>query len=67
MTDNERELIAALESDIMTWETEAQFFEKFGHDVALSGRNAIPGRDYARGLRQRIAEHRGLIEKVRKG
>jgi len=67
MTNNEKELVAALEADIHTWETEAEFFEKFVKDVEFSGRNAMPGREYARGLRQRITSHKALIEKVKKG
>jgi hypothetical protein len=67
MTDNEKELVAALEADIQTWTTEAEFFDKFVKDVELSGRNAVPGREYARGLRQRIDSHKALIERVKKG
>ena len=67
MTNNEKELVAALEADTHTWESEAKFFETFVKDVEFSGHNAMPGREYARGLRQRIADHKALIEKVRKG
>jgi hypothetical protein len=67
MTNNEKELVAALEADIQTWEGEAKFFETFVKDVEFSGRNAMPGREYARGLHKRIADHKALIEKVKKG
>ena len=67
MTNNEKELVAALEVDIQTWESEAKFFETLVNDVQFSGHNAMPGRDYARGLHKRIADHKALIEKVMKG
>jgi hypothetical protein len=67
VTNNEKELVAALEADIHTWEGEAKFFETFVKDVEFMGRNAIPGREYARGIRQRITDHKELIEKVKKG
>ena len=57
-----RVLVAALESDIHTRETEAEFFVTFVKDVEFSGRNAMPGREYAHGLRQRISSHKALIE-----
>ncbi|MFY9753882.1 MAG: hypothetical protein WAJ92_14660 [Candidatus Acidiferrales bacterium] len=66
MTNNEKELIAALETDILAWESEVQFFENLVHDIAFLGRAPISGRDYARGLRQRIADHRALVQKVKK-
>jgi hypothetical protein len=66
MTNNEEKLVAAMEADIQTWEGEAKFFETFVRDVELMGRNAMPGREYARGIRQRIADHKALIESVKK-
>lgn len=67
MTSNEKALVAALESDITIWEQEAQFFEMFVQDVEMMGANSVPGREYARGLRSRIAEHRALVERVKAG
>lgn len=67
MTNNEKELVAALEADIHTWESEAQFFETLVTDVEFLGHNAIPGPEYARKVRQRIASRRALIERVKNG
>jgi hypothetical protein len=67
MTGNERELVAALEADIATWESEVQFFERFVNQVEMMGIGGLPGRDYAGRLRERIAEHRTLIAKVKNG
>ena len=66
MTNNERKAIAALEADIRTWETEAKFFDSLVEHVSVSGGNAMPGREYARGLRQRIKEHEVLIERLKR-
>lgn len=66
MTNNENELVAALEADIQIWEDEAKFFETLVKDVEFLGHNAIPGREYARGIRQRIASRKALVEKVKK-
>jgi hypothetical protein len=66
MTTNEKELVAALEADIQKCEFVAGYFEHSGLEIdAIEGKK-ISGWDYARGLRQLIAEHRVLIEKVRK-
>jgi pyruvate-formate lyase-activating enzyme len=66
MTNNERKLITALEDDINTWETEARFFDTLVEHVCVSGGSATSGREYAHGLRQRIKEHKALIEKLKK-
>lgn len=67
MTQHEIELIAALEDDIDAWEQEIAFFETLVEQVTITGGNAMLGREYARGLRQRINQHKALIEKVKKG
>jgi hypothetical protein len=67
VTKNEEELIAALEADIQRWEFVAGFFEHSVAGINVIDGKKISGGDYARGLRQRIAEHRALIEKVKKG
>ena len=67
MTNNEKELVEALQADIQTWESEAGFFETFDKDIEFLGHNPIPGREYARRLRQRIANHNELIERAKKG
>ena len=65
MTNNE--LIATLEADIHTWETEASFFDTLVEHVSVSGGNPKPGREYALSLRERIEEHKELIDKLKKG
>jgi hypothetical protein len=67
VTNHEKELVAALEADIKRWEVVAAFFENSVNKIEVIGGENISGRDYARGLRERIAEHRSLIEKVKKG
>lgn len=67
MTPNEKALVAALEADIATWEQEANFFEKLVQRVDMTGGDSMPGREYAQGIRQRITDHRALIEKVKNG
>jgi hypothetical protein len=66
VTNNEKELVAALEGDIQTWQVEADFFERSVTEIDVIGNENISGKDYARGLRLRIAKHRALIEKVKK-
>ncbi len=63
MTNNEKELVAVLEADIQKWEFVAACFER--GEVDLSD-GKMSGRDYANDLRQRIAEWRALVEKVKK-
>jgi hypothetical protein len=67
MTASEQELVAALESDIQTWEFVAGFFERSVPEFETIGDKKMSGREYARGLHQRIAHHRTLIDKVKKG
>jgi hypothetical protein len=67
MTNAEKELIAALEADIQKWEFVAGYFEHSVRDMELFDGKKITGIEYARGLRQRIAEHRALIERVKNG
>jgi hypothetical protein len=67
VTNNEQELVAALEADIQKWEFVAGFFEHSVAGIDVIGGKKISGADYARGLRLRIAEHRALIEKVKNG
>lgn len=67
MTPSERELVAALESDIQTWEFVADFFERNVPEFDIIGGKKMSGKEYSRGLHRRIAEHRALIEKIKKG
>ena len=67
MTKNEEELIAALEADIQKWEFVADFFEHAVAGIDVIEGKKMSGADYASGLRQRIAEHRALLERVKKG
>jgi hypothetical protein len=67
VTNNEKELVAALEADIQKWEFVARYFEHSVDKMDLFDGGKISGVDYARGLHQRIAENRALIEKVKKG
>jgi hypothetical protein len=66
VTNHEKELVAALEADIKRWEVVAAFFENSVNKIEVIGGENISGRDYA-DLRERIAEHRSLIEKLKKG
>jgi hypothetical protein len=66
MTNNEKELIAALEADIHTWEPGIQFFETFAGTISISEDRNVPAVEYARRLRLRIAEHWRLIDAVKK-
>ena len=66
MTNNESKLIAALEADVQKWEFVAGFFERSVNEIDVMGKK-LSGREYARGLYQRIAEHRALVEKVKIG
>jgi hypothetical protein len=66
VTKNEQELVAACEADIKRWEVVAGFFENSVNKIDVIGGENILGRDYARGLRQLIAKHRDLIERVKK-
>lgn len=63
MTDNEKELVAALEADVQIWESLVRYVER---SVDLSDKKKS-NHDDTRGLRERIVEHRALIEKVKKG
>lgn len=63
VTNNEKELVAALEADIEKWEFVAGCFER---DEVQFDDKTMSGRDYARDLRQRIAEWHALVEKVKK-
>ncbi len=67
MTSNEQALVAALESDIQMWEVAAGHYEKLFSDIQTIDGKKITGAAYAAMLRKRIAEHRDLIEKVKKG
>ncbi len=67
MTNNEKELVAALEADIQKWEFVAGYFEHSVDEIDLFDGKKMSGMDYARGLRHAIAEHRALVEKVKKG
>ena len=67
MTNNERELVAALEADTQKWEFIAGFFEHSVPEFEVIGGKKMSGSDYARGLRQLVAENRNLVEKVRNG
>lgn len=67
MTPSEKELVSALEADIQTWEFVAGFFERSVPEFDVIGGKKMSGTDYARTLHQRIAQHRALIEKVKRG
>jgi hypothetical protein len=67
VTNHEKELVAALEADIKRWEVVAAFFENSVNKIEVIGGENILGTDYARGLRELIAQHRDLIERVEKG
>jgi hypothetical protein len=67
VTNNEKELITALEADIQKWEFVAAYFEHSVAEMDVIGGKKVSGREYARGLRQQIAEYRALVEKVKKG
>ncbi|HKW62307.1 MAG TPA: hypothetical protein VJN89_07160 [Candidatus Acidoferrum sp.] len=67
MTQGEKELVATLEADIQTWEFVAGFFEHSVKDFDTLGGQKMTGAAYAHGLRQRVAEHRQLIEKIKEG
>ena len=62
MTDNETELVAALEADIQIWESLVKYVE---YSIVLSAKERKSGVDDTRGLREPIAERHALIEKVR--
>ena len=66
MTQKETELVAALEADIQTWEFVAGFFEHSVKELDTLGGQKMSGRAYAAGLRKRIADHRSLIDAVKK-
>lgn len=66
MTGKEEELVAALEADIQTWEFVAAYFDHSVKDLETFSGQRMTGAAYAKGLRQRIAEHRALIEAVKK-
>ena len=66
MTNNEKELVAALEGDIKMWEDTAKFFDTMVAQQAVMGGPVRPGKEYADGLRKRITEHKALIAKVKK-
>jgi hypothetical protein len=63
VTDNEKELVAALEADIQIWGSLVRYVER---SVDLSDKKKS-SHDDTRGLHERIVEHRALIEKVKKG
>lgn len=67
MTQKEIDLVAALESDIQTWEFVARFFEHHVADIETIEGQKMSGRAYAEGMRSRIAHHRALIDAVKKG
>lgn len=65
MTNNERELVAALEPDVEMWESLAEYVEHPVKEINLSDESKISGTDYPHGVRERIIKHRALIEKVK--
>ena len=67
MTSHEKEFIAALEADIQMWGSLAGYVERSDSEIDLSDGKKISAGDYTRGVRQRIVEHRALIEKVKRG
>jgi len=67
VTSHEKELISALEADIQMWESLAAYVERSVSEIDLSDGRKISAGDYTRGVRQRIVEHRALIEKVKAG
>jgi hypothetical protein len=67
MTPSEEELVAALESDIQTWEFVARFFEQSVPEFGVIEGKKMSGTDYALSLHRRIAEHRALVERVKRG
>ncbi|HEV2489722.1 MAG TPA: hypothetical protein VGT03_07935 [Candidatus Acidoferrales bacterium] len=66
MTETEKELVAAVESDIQKWEFEAEYFEQSVIEITDEAGKKTSGTEYARGLRQRIAEHRALVQNVKR-
>jgi hypothetical protein len=64
VTDNETELVAALEADIQIWESLVKYVE---HSIVLSLREKKSGIDDTRGMRELIAERHALIDKVKSG
>jgi hypothetical protein len=67
MTNNERDLVAVLEADIQKWEFVAGLFERHLPDIETVDGRKMTVVTFAAESRRRIAEHRELIEKVKKG
>jgi hypothetical protein len=67
MTDHEKELLAALEADVQTWEFVAGYFEHSVSQIDTIEGKSLSGSEYAASLRHRIAEHRELIKSVKTG
>jgi len=63
VTENESELVTALEADIEIWEPLVRYVER---SVDLSDKKKS-SHDDTRGLRERIVELRALIAKVKGG
>jgi hypothetical protein len=66
VTNNEKNLVGALEADIQRWESEAKYFESLVSEIEMNGEK-VSGKAHAAVLRRWIAEYRALIEKVKKG
>jgi hypothetical protein len=66
VTPSEKELVAALEADIQMWEVVAGHYERLVGEIQTIDGQKITGRAYAATLRKRAAEHRELVDKVKK-
>jgi hypothetical protein len=68
-TANPRQRVAhpPLEADIQNWEFVAGLFERYLPDFETIDREKVTGAVYAAKLRHGIAEHRNLIDRVKKG
>ena len=67
MTSNEKALVDALESDMQIWEVVVGHYEHGIIDLQTIDGIKMTGAGYAAMLRKRVAEHKDLIEKIKKG
>ena len=67
LTNYENELIAALEAQIRKWDALVLHFEQNEPGVEIHGLPKITGREFANNLREKSAQYRELIDRIKSG
>ena len=67
LTNYEKELIAALEAGIHRWDILILYFEQKAPEVEIHGSPKMSGREFAKNLREKRAQYRQLIDRIKRG